>query len=443
MIKRALLAVLLLVSAAGGARALLADDRADTEIVPNRDVPSGVREAAEESRNKEDQTPAALRWMLQPLKRGMFVRLPVIDTDPTRGLTYGIMPIVVLQGKNDDRIQQIHAPSLNYNKDFGFSPTYRYYYYPEEDAAFVGRVSKARYEHEAMAEYEDRSFLGSPYDVSVHFQKNRDAGQRFYGLGPDAAQSADANYIQDYWQYNWGVGAPIAAGSPVRAHISQRYISSRILNGPLAGLPAFQTAFSQQYSEHAQQTNETRLSLDYDTRDHAVTTGKGVYANIFGEASVRGYLSQYDYERVGADARWFQPWESHPGHVFALQGRYEQIVGPTTPAFWLLPSLGGKYSLRAYGDGRYVDRGTATINFEDRIKVYQAKTAGVTTEIQLAPFVGVGSVFDTPQEGTAKTLRPVAGTAIRAVAKPQVVGSVDLGVGREGLAVFTDINYSF
>ena len=46
------------------------------------------------------------------------------------------------------------------------------------------------------------------------------------------------------------------------------------------------------------------------------------------------------------------------------------------------------HTLRAYGDGRYVDRGTATFNIEDRIKLYEAKTAGVTTEFQLAPFVG-------------------------------------------------------
>ena len=414
----------------------------DTEIVPNRNVPSGVREAAAESSGSEDQTPPALRWMLKPLNRGMFVRLPVIDTDPNRGLTYGIMPILVLQGKNDDRIEQIHAPSLNYNKDFGFSPTYRYYYYPQDDATFVGRLSKARYEHEAMAEYTDRSFLDSPFDVTGRFQKNRDAGQRFYGLGPDSPKSADANYIQDYWQYNWGVGIPFRENSPFRAHLSQRYMATRILNGPLKGLPDFANEFPEQYATKAQQTNETRLTLDYDTRDHAVTTSRGGYANVFAESSLRGYLSQYEYQRYGSDLRWFFPVPEHPAQVLAIQGRYEQILGQTPP-FWLLPSMGGKYSLRAYGDGRYADRGTATVNFEDRIKMYEAKTAGVTTEIQVAPFVGLGEVFDNPQVAAARYARPVVGTAIRAVARPQVVGSVDFGVGREGLSVFTDINYSF
>ncbi len=293
-----------------------------------------------------------------------------------------------------------------------------------------------------MTQYTDHSLFGTPFDVLGRVQKNRDAGQRFFGIGPNAPKSAEANYIQDYWQYNWGIGTPVSDGSPVRVHLSQRYIASRILNGPLKGLPVFDASFPAQYSNNAQQTNETRVNLDYDTRDHAVTTGHGTYGSIFAESSVRGYLSEYDYTRYGGDARWFEPVPNHPTHVLALQGRYEQVLGPTPP-FWLESSMGGKYSFRAYGDGRYVDRGAATLNVEDRIKLYEAKSAGVTTEIQVAPFVGLGSVFDTPEEATAKTVRPGVGAAVRAGARPQVVGSVDFGIGREGLSVFTDINSSF
>ena len=85
----------------------------------------------------------------------------------------------------------------------------------------------------------------------------------------------------------------------------------------------------------------------------------------------------------------------------------------------------------------------ATLNIEQRFKLLEHKTAGVTTEFQLAPFIGLGEVFDNPNRAAARYARPVVGAAIRAVAKPQVVGSIDFGVGREGLAVFMDINYSF
>ncbi len=391
---------------------------------------------------KEEGPPSILRWMLAPLKRGMFVRLPIVDTDPNRGVTYGVMPIFVLQGAHDDRIEQIHAPSLTYNKNFGLLPTYRYYFYPQEDASFVARASRSNYEHEVMVQYEDHSFLGTDYTVFGRGLQGADAGQHFFGLGPDSAKSAETNYKENLWTYKLTVGAPLWFGSNVRFHLSQHYQTSRITDGPLLNLPNFHASFPAQFSDRAQQANETRLNLDYDTRDHSVTTTKGKYANVFFEESIRGFLSQYDYKRIGLDGRWFHPWESHPGWVFASQIYYEQVLGPTPP-FWLLPSLGGKYSLRAYGDGRYVDRGVTSFNVEQRFKVYQARTAGVTTEIQLAPFIGVGEAFDTPNSAAAKYARPVFGAAVRAVARPQVVGSVDVGIGRDGVSVFTDINYSF
>jgi hypothetical protein len=410
------------------------------DMIPIREkIPPAMQTSSSES---EDETPPFLRWMLAPLKRGMFVRLPIVDTDPNRGVTYGVMPIIVLKGKNDERIEQIHAPSLTYNENFKLSPTYRYYYYPQEDASFLARFSRAKYEHESMLQYEDRGFLGSPYDIYLRLHEAADSGQRFYGIGTNSPKLGEANYKQQYWLYKWGVGSPLIQNSAWRAHLSQRYQATRITNGPLPNLPAFRHLYPQQFSEKTQQTNETRINLDYDTRDHAVTTRQGTYFNIFAEGALRGYLSQYTYERYGTEIRWFKPWTSHPDHVFAIQAQYEQLMG-NTPPFWLMPMMGGKYSLRAYGDGRYVDRGVATVNVEQRFKVYEARTAGVTTELQIAPFIGAGQAFDYPGKATARYVRPVVGTAFRAVARPQVVGSVDVGIGREGVSVFTDINYSF
>jgi outer membrane protein assembly factor BamA len=293
-----------------------------------------------------------------------------------------------------------------------------------------------------MSQYEDDSFLGTDKHVLLRGQYNIDAGRRFYGVGPNTPKSAEGNYKEKYWQYQWGVGTPLTAGSAWRARVSQRYQAEQVLDGPLTDLPSFRGLYPTDYSERFQQTDETRLSLLYDTRDHAVTTSRGAYLETYAEAAVRGLLSQYDYERYGMDARWFKPNGDGDSRVFAIQGAYEQILGKTPP-FWLLPSLGGKYSLRAYSEGRYVDRGVATLNAEERFKVFEAKTAGVTTEFQVAPFAGVGTVFDSPGRMAGRYLRPVVGTAIRAVARPQVVGSVDFGVGREGLSVFMDINYSF
>ena len=412
-------------------------DSESQDVIPGRDFPKAVQQAP-----GKEETPKIVRWMIKPLKRGIFIRLPIMDTDPNRGITVGIMPIWVFQGEKDDRIEQIHAPSLTYNKNFGLIPTYRYYFYPQDDATFIARASFSKDEREALSEYEDGSVAGTDFDIALRLQYNVDAGQRFFGFGPDSPKAGESNYKEEYTQYKLGIGAPFAHGSPWRARFSKHYQSGRITEGPLPNLPSFSSAFPGQISRRFSQINENRFGLDYDTRDHAVTTNRGVFVQTFAEYALKGYESQYDYSRYGLDARWFRPWESDKDKVLAIQAKYEQLLGPPTP-FWVQPHLGGKYSLRAYGNGRFIDRGMATINVEQRIKLAEAKAAGVTTELQLAPFIGLGEVFDNPNRAAARYARPVVGAAIRAVAKPQVVGSIDFGIGQEGLSVFMDINYSY
>lgn len=408
------------------------------EMVPGREFPESVQQAP-----KKDDTPLILRWMIKPLKRGMWIRLPIMDTDPNRGVTVGVMPIWVLQGAKDDRIEQIHAPSVTINKNFKVVPTYRYYYYPQEDAALIARASVGKYENEVLGQYEDGSFLGTDYDVFGRVQNNVDAGQRFFGFGPASPKSGEANYKEMFFQARGGVGHPLREGSKWRARASSHFQASKIANGPIPNLATFGDMYPAQASDGRQQTTEWRVNLDYDSRDHGVTTNEGAYLQLYEESSVRGLASMYDYNRWGADGRVFMPWSAGSGKVLAVQAKFEQLTGANSPPFWLQPRLGGKYSLRSYGDGRYIDRGLAVVNVEQRFTVFDAKMAGVTTEFQVAPFVGAGTVFDEPGMAQSKYIRPVIGTGVRAVAKPQVVGSIDFGVGQEGLAVFMDINYSF
>jgi len=409
----------------------------DAELLPKRAFPKAVQQTP-----KDDDTPLILRWMIKPLRRGMWIRLPIMDTDPNRGVTVGVMPIWVLQGETDDRIREIHAPSVTYNKNFSVTPTYRYYFYPQEDAALIARGSIGKYENEIMGQYEDGSFRGSAADIYLRVQHNVDAGPRFFGFGPDSSRLGEANYRENMFQYHVAAGHPLRPDSGWRAGLSNRFVAAKYTNGPIPNLRGFADLYPNQVALARQQTSEWRASIGYDSRDHGVTTGNGEYLDLFAEKSIRGLASMYDYNRWGAEGRVFLPWPNDPGKVFAIQTKLEQITG-STPPFWLQSRLGGKYSLRAYGDGRYVDRGMAFVNAEQRFSLYEAKMAGVTTEFQLAPFIGAGTVFDSPEKAHRKFIRPVIGSGIRAVAKPQVVGSVDFGVGREGLAVFMDINYSF
>lgn len=400
-----------------------------------------VAKSAEATTEKPEDTPWILRWMIRPLKRGMLVRLPIMDTDPNRGTTVGFMPIWVIQEDNSDRIIQIHAPSLTYNKTFKAIPTYRYYYYPTDDSGLIlrGNLSQNQ-EREIMGQFDDAHFLGKNWVVSTKAQFNVDGAKRFYGIGPNRPKTDQTNYIDNVVQFYGSLGVPIVADTKWKIHFSEQLMGQRILNGRTPNLKPFDTTFPGIQPNRRQQINQFGVAVDYDSRDHGNTTSKGAYFRTYMLSSIKKVFSSYNYQRYGTDVRYFLK-SGDSKRVTAIQFKYDQMTnkGP----FWLMPSIGGKNSLRAYGEGRYVDRGAAVVNLEERFTLHSAGLAGVTTEFELAPFVGVGSVFDTPKMLTARYLRPVYGLAIRAVAKPQVVGSMDFGVGQEGLAAFIDINYSF
>lgn len=413
---------------------------AQEQLTPPPVKPPFPQETAEAPMS--EQAPWLIRWMIEPISRGMIIRLPIIATDPNRGVTEGVMPIWVIQEKNGTRIEAIHAPSLTYNPNFGVAPTYRFYYYPAADESVQTRVSINKYEKEGMFQYQDRSFLETNADFFARFHYNVDASQRFYGFGPDSPQSAESNYKEDFFNYVLKAGYPLFLGSRWRIHGTDHLQAEKVLNGPLAGIPGTDTEFPAVAApDHRQQINEMRANVDYDSRDNPVTTRSGLYDNFFAEHAFKGVASAYEYGRYGADLRGYEPWDGKVPMVSAAQLQVQQVYG--NAPFWAQSSLGGKYSLRAYGDGRYVDRGVATLNLEQRFTVYKARMAGVTTEFEVDPFAGAGEVFHDPGELAARWVRPVVGSAVRAVARPQVVGSIDLGVGQEGLVAFMDINYSF
>jgi outer membrane protein assembly factor BamA len=332
---------------------------------------------------------------------------------------------------------------MTYNKDFGPTPTYRYFYYPEDDASFVTRAAVAKFEHEVMAQYDDKTFKDTTIDVSLLAQWNRDASQRYYGRGADSSRNRQTNYTEDYIQYLASVGAPIMPESHWRAHLSDWLTADKISDGPLPGLPAFSVEFpkSSQAATGREVIHVERLTLDYDTRDQALTTSRGAYLKAFDEFSIKDLGSEEEFSRYGFDGRYFLPWNEEHTVGTAAQVKFEQLLG--NAPFWLESRLGGKYSLRAYGDGRYTDRGMMAANLEQRLTFYKNKMADVWTEFEFDPFIGLGTVFDHPQAMKERYARPVVGGAVRAVARPQVVGSVDVGVGQEGVAVFMDVNYSF
>lgn len=425
-------ALLLLMSLAGAAPRAFDEGRPDPpERIPDElDLPT------------KRQDPLLVRMMIHPIKQGMFIALPIVDSDPNRGVTYGIMPIWVLQGFDETRIRHIHAPSLTFNKVFKWIPTYRYYFYPSPNSAYQFRTSISNVQdREIMFLMEDHDFLNKGIALSSKIQYDVDGSKRFYGIGPDTPTTSESNFTRKIWHYYCRLGLPIFRDSGMKFNFAHHLGGVRVAPGAIDNLTPIGREFPEHAPAHWHQDSEFRLFIDYDSRDNPITTQRGTYAKAQIENSQRGFGSEFTFQRYAIDLRHFRKPTDDSRAAFAGRIKFEQMIGDAP--FYLMPTLGGKYTHRAYGEGRYIDKGLLTASVEERFTVYKIEFAGVTTEVEIAPFFELGSSFPTPGRMSRKHFRPVFGSAFRALARPQVVGSVDLGFGQDGAAIFMDINYAF
>jgi hypothetical protein len=422
---------------------LLAAFLAASPLLAQEQPPPQQPTEAPTSIPSQNETPWFLRWMLHPNKRGMLVNLPVIDTDPNRGTTGGVLPIWIITEKNSERIEQMHAPSITYNKVFKINTTYRYYYYPDSKSALILRAAaSSSKERELLVDYATPSFLDRDIDFAERVQYNVDRSNRFFGEGDRTRKIDESTYTDNIIHNNLTVGIPVVPESKVRVHWSNHIAGKRVYGANIPNIPDITTRWVGAAANHRQTVNESQFMIDYDTRDDATTTSTGYFVRASAGGSLKGFISEFDFMRYSFDARNFHRWADRPKWVTASRFYYEDLFGQGVP-FWLKPKLGGKYNFRAYGDGRYIDFGTLNYQVEHRMIFYSEKMAGVTVDVEAAPFVGFGSVFNHLEHAVIRSMRPVYGIAMRAVARPQVVGSVDFGWGDEGMAAFVDINYSF
>jgi hypothetical protein len=151
---------------------------------------------------------------------------------------------------------------------------------------------------------------------------------------------------------------------------------------------------------------------------------------------------------AGVDGRGF--WPIAPQTILAVHTSLRYLPSAHAVPFWALSSLGGDASviggeqpLRGFGEGRFYDRDSFSTSVELRRTVASFNAISTHVDMELTPFVDVGRVFSDPGTFPLDQLHHVFGVGFRGVARPFVVGYVDLGYGSEGFAAFTGLNYPF
>lgn len=383
---------------------------------------------------------AAAKIMTKSWKGNIFVWLPAISTDPNAGTTIGILPVLVLADENTHHIRHLLAPSYTYNELFGQTGTMRYYFYPTDTSQLYANASISQHTNrELKVRYENPALRDGLYYWRAEAYYSADGSERFYGLGPNSRSSNETGFVSKDSTVRSTFGVNFA--KYWRAAVGLRFRRYATEQNIIPGTIDSATQFPGTPGLGTNNTTSSEFHLLWDTRDTPITPSRGASGEFFAEKTIKDFGSDADYVRYGGEGKKFFLWKD-PKQITVFHAKYDYANGPFIP-FYESPNLGGRDSLRAYGDRRFVDRGSLVFNVEHRYVFSSLKLMGIQTNFEAAPFIDLGTVFPTPDEIQRKNFRPVYGAAFRAAVKPNVVGDVEVGWGHEGTAVFVDINYPF
>jgi outer membrane protein assembly factor BamA len=373
--------------------------------------------------------------------------VPEIGVDPNSGTTLGLIPTWVHSDENHE-INRIIAPDVLYNPYFGFGVHGRIYGYSSADEQWsVVTGIKERVERDFDAEYQvGRSRLDAwSFNTSIIY--DRSGVPRFYGIGNESPEANETNYT------NQQELVQIQAGRNL-THTWQllytgRFLDVDVLPGTLSGVPSIQTRFGRVLGIGTNKQALNRLSVVYDTRDDLTIPTRGVQLIAYGGvASRNGLVDDSMYSEVGGDGRAF--WPLAPNSILAGHVAIRYLPTAHAVPFWALSDIGGGNSvvggeqpLRGFGEGRFYDRDSFSSSVEYRRKVLSFDASTTSIDVELTPFIDVGRVFARTSTNPLSELHRVYGMGFRGIAKPFVVGYVDIGYGSEGVAAFTGLNYPF
>ncbi|MBW4055716.1 MAG: hypothetical protein HIU83_09980, partial [Proteobacteria bacterium] len=100
-------------------------------------------------------------------------------------------------------------------------------------------------------------------------------------------------------------------------------------------------------------------------------------------------------------------------------------------------------SLRGFGRNRFIDNSYLLCNLEERILLFRWEVFGVTADWEIAPFLDMGAVMESLDKVKGSDFELNPGVGFRAIVRPNIIGRVDVGLGKDGPAVFVGLGYPF
>jgi hypothetical protein len=383
----------------------------------------------------EDRTP------LPETYEALALALPVVVTDPNKGPTFGLLPVVVLQ--ESARITNIFAPDITFNAVDGVGGVFRMLRYFSSDSALLidaGSSSEGYQEYNAV--YDQRRI--GPNKLlyyQAHFMYRTDLSERFYGLGNETEAEDESTYVfrRTLGEAKLGLELPFDLAVEFREQVA----SYKIGPGHLDDVESTKSAYEDVNGVDGRVTIlNHQIRLIYDSRDSRNAPTEGAFGEFIYDVSDSSLGSDVGFQRFRLSLTLLFPlFDARFVTVARVAGWL--MTGSGIP-FYEQTQLGGRTTIRGYGQGRFVERNAFVANFEERVRITEMVIAGNRIEIQLAGFVDVGRVFDEDESFTLDDTKIAAGGALRIIIPDSdLVTSIDMGFSDEGSAVFVALDYPF
>lgn len=369
------------------------------------------------------------------------VPLPVIASSPNEGITSGVLSAFLIHNKHDE-ITTLVAPQVNYNKNFGVTTSIYGAFYPAPDRNIEVNLSQStKVNHDYEFKIRDNSLLDKKLELNAFVFKFSDGSARFFGFQAKSPVQMETNYDDDEVGFNLSAGYQI--GKHFQLVLGDRYRDVTIRQGAVRRIPNIKEKFSATsvpgingFTAHT-----PRLSIVYSTLDNKDTPSFGGYARASLEPSFRDFGGAADYRHYEVEMKGFIPLDN-ARFISVFRLMYNQTLGDDVP-FLEQSILGGESTLRGYGRNRFIDSSFLLCNLEVRIRLFRWEIFNVTADWELAPFIDLGAVMEALDKARATSFEFNPGIGFRAIVRPNIVGRVDMGVGRDGPAIFVGLGYPF
>jgi outer membrane protein assembly factor BamA len=369
------------------------------------------------------------------------IPLPVIASSPNEGITYGALVAFLLHNSRDE-VSTLIVPQVNFNQYFGMTTTLYGAFYPSAEQSLKINLSRAtKINEEYRIRYEDQKFHSDRIELNLHAFDYTDGSARFFGFQSNSQKQNETNYSDH--ELGITVSAGYRFGDHYQVALGERFKKVNIERGAVKSVPFITDIFppsavpgADGYSVHGQ-----KLSLIYNTLDSIGMPTSGTFARISMESSAKVLGSSADFQGYEAEVKLYRP-AREARYVSVCRFIFNQTEGKNVP-FLEQSILGGETTLRGYGQNRFVDKSYFLLNLEERIRLFRWEIFNVRADWELAPFIDLGSVMKSVVNAKPSSFEFNPGIGLRAVVRPNIVGRIDVGIGKDGPAVFVGLGYPF